>query len=171
MFWATYFNHQLKCLTYTGKMTSAFIMQPSILNVMHILSLSFMSKAHCAQAVDTGRLMRAMTRVTNLLLSVPFPLSSSSFLSLAYNIAQSIQRLGMETGLAFWSWFNLAVTPIADALKWLRRIVSAWWDLQLGGTSAPAAAPRHPLNLQIWLSQSLVLVGSQHKQFPLHNCE
>ena len=45
----------------------------------------------------------------------------------------------METGL-FLSWFNLAVTPIVDALKWLRRIVSAWWDLQLGGTSAPAAA-------------------------------
>lgn len=57
---------------------------------------------------------------------------------------RSVQRWGMETGLAFWSWFNLAVTPIADALKWLRRIVSAWWDLQLGGTSAPAAVPQHP---------------------------
>lgn len=77
----------------------------------------------------------------------------------------------METGLAFWSWFNLAVTPIADALKWLRRIVSAWWDLQLGGTSAPAAAPLHPFDLQIWHAQSLGLVGSQHKQFPLQDCK
>lgn len=41
-------------------------------------------------------------------------------------------------GLGFGSWFNLAVTPIADALKQRSGIVSAWWDLQLGATSAPA---------------------------------
>lgn len=82
---------------------------------------------------------------------------------------RSIQRWGMKTGLTFWSWFNPAVTPIADALKWLRGIVSAWRDLQLSGTSAQAAAPRHPLNLQIWHAHSLVLVGGQRKQFPLQS--
>lgn len=45
-----------------------FVMQPS---AMHILSLSFMSKAHCAQQQT---LMWAMTRAAKLLLSKPFPL-------------------------------------------------------------------------------------------------
>lgn len=77
-----------------------------------------------------NKLMGAMTMIANLLLSIPFFLLSSSLLR-AQRSAQSIEQWEMETGLAFWSWFNLAVTPIADGLKWLGRIVSAWWNLQL----------------------------------------
>lgn len=39
------------------------------------------------------------------------------------------------------------MTPIVDALKRSRGIVSAWRELQLGATSAPAAPPP-PLDLQ-----------------------
>lgn len=142
-------NHNLKCLQYTGKMTSLHVTQASIHNVMCILSLSFLFF-----------FFRTKAKVENI-----FHYLFSSYLT-AYNTTHSIQQQEMETEPAFSSWFNLAVTPIADALKWLRRIVSAWRDLQLGSTSAPAAAPQYPLNLQI-----IVLVGSQQKQFQLHNCE
>lgn len=156
-------NHRLKCPRYTQKMTSPFVMQPSILNAhsspqFHVKGTLYTSSGHWQANVSHVQGCG----------SPPFntvSLFCSSF-QRQRNITQLIQQSEMETGLAFWSWFNLAVTPIAVALKWLRRIVSAWWDLQLGGTSAPAAAPEHPLNLQIWHAQSLALVGSQHKQFP-----
>lgn len=160
--------HWLKCLRYTQKLTPQLIMQPCFLNVLHILSFYSMSKP-C---------MRTTSGHWQISVSHDLGCESPSFNAFSPPLlwghappTQPIQRWGMKTGLTFWSWFNLAVTPIADALKWLRRMVSAWWDPQLSGTSAQAAAPRHPFNLQIWHAHSLVLVGSQRKQFPLQNCE
>lgn len=157
-------NQWLKYLRYTGKMAPLFVLQHSVPHVMqfHVKGTPCTTSTHLQTNHDQGCESPSFNT---------FSLFSSSFLRVR-NTTQSIQHWGMETGLAFWSWFNLAVTPIADALKWLGRIVSAWGDLQLGGTSAPAALPRHPFNLRIWHSpRALRLVGSQDKQFPLNNCE
>lgn len=50
------------------KMTLTFVMQPSIHSVMHILP--FKSKAGCEQPADTCTLMRVMTVIANLPLSI-----------------------------------------------------------------------------------------------------
>lgn len=47
-----------------------FIIPSRLFNAMQILSLTFMSKAHGEQPRDIYKLMRAMTRIANLLLSI-----------------------------------------------------------------------------------------------------
>lgn len=119
------------------------------------------------QLKNTSKLMWAMSWVLNLL-PIAFLLLLSDAMRHMHIWFRSVE---WKPDFSFRSWFKLAVIPIADALKRLRRIVSAWQDLQLSSTSAPAAAPRQTLNLQIWYAQSSLLVGCQHKQSPLLKCK